>query len=103
MDDFYKKFDRETRILFAGDACMNPYELFDKRHAYFEYYYRARMKEDNPREKDTLSAYERLQELRGKLKDYKRKYLKKEFSSLDESATRIITKQDAIVEKIVEA
>lgn len=66
LDDFYKKFDRETRILFAGDACMNPYELFDKRHAYFEYYYRARMKEDNPREKDTLSAYERLQELRGK-------------------------------------
>lgn len=50
-----------------------------------------------------MATEKQLQELRGKLKDYKRKYLKKEFSSLDESATRIITKQDAIVEKIVEA
>ncbi len=32
-----------------------------------------------------------LQTLKEKLKEYKRKYLKKEFSSLDESATRIMT------------
>ncbi|MEK7599794.1 MAG: type I restriction enzyme HsdR N-terminal domain-containing protein [Patescibacteria group bacterium] len=38
-----------------------------------------------------MATEKQLQELRGKLKDYKRKYLKKEFSSLDESATRIMT------------
>lgn len=32
-----------------------------------------------------------LQNLKNKLKEYKRKYLKKEFSALDESATRIMT------------
>ncbi len=63
IEDFYKKFDQEARLLFAGDACMNPYELFDKRHAYFEYYYRARMKQDNPAERDVLSAYGRFQEI----------------------------------------
>lgn len=39
----------------------------------------------------TMATDKQLQELRNKLKDYKRKYLKKEFSSLDESATRIMT------------
>lgn len=38
-----------------------------------------------------MATEKQVQELRGKLKDYKRKYLKKEFSSLDESATRIMT------------
>jgi hypothetical protein len=38
-----------------------------------------------------MATENQLQELRNKLKDYKRKYLKKEFSSLDESATRIMT------------
>lgn len=38
-----------------------------------------------------MATEKQLQELRSKLKDYKRKYLKKEFSSLDESATRIMT------------
>lgn len=38
-----------------------------------------------------MATEKQLQELRNKLKDYKRKYLKKEFSSLDESATRIMT------------
>lgn len=38
-----------------------------------------------------MATDKQLQELRNKLKDYKRKYLKKEFSSLDESATRIMT------------
>jgi hypothetical protein len=38
-----------------------------------------------------MATEKQLQELRTKLKDYKRKYLKKEFSSLDESATRIMT------------
>lgn len=38
-----------------------------------------------------MATDKQLQELRSKLKDYKRKYLKKEFSSLDESATRIMT------------
>lgn len=38
-----------------------------------------------------MATDKQLQELRSKIKDYKRKYLKKEFSSLDESATRIMT------------
>lgn len=38
-----------------------------------------------------MATANQLQELRNKLKDYKRKYLKKEFSALDESATRIMT------------
>jgi hypothetical protein len=38
-----------------------------------------------------MATEKQLQELRNNLKDYKRKYLKKEFSSLDESATRIMT------------
>ncbi len=38
-----------------------------------------------------MATEKQLHELRSKLKDYKRKYLKKEFSSLDESATRIMT------------
>lgn len=38
-----------------------------------------------------MATEKQIQELRNKLKDYKRKYLKKEFSSLDESATRIMT------------
>lgn len=39
LADFFRKYDSETRLLFVGDACMNPYELFDKRHAFFEYYH----------------------------------------------------------------
>jgi len=38
-----------------------------------------------------MATEKQLQELRSNLKDYKRKYLKKEFSALDESATRIMT------------
>lgn len=38
-----------------------------------------------------MATDKQLQELRDKLKNYKRRYLKKEFSSLDESATRIMT------------
>lgn len=38
-----------------------------------------------------MATPNQMQELRIKLKDYKRKYLKKEFSTLDESATRIMT------------
>lgn len=63
IDDLYKKYDRETRIILAGDACMNPYELFDKRHAYFEYYYKARQKEDAT-QKSVASAYERIKDMR---------------------------------------
>lgn len=37
-----------------------------------------------------MATEKQLQELRSKLKDYRRKYLKKAFSSLDESATRIM-------------
>lgn len=63
LEDLYRKFDNETRIIFVGDACMNPYELFDKRHAFFEYYYRARIKSENPAETPVPSAYERLKEI----------------------------------------
>lgn len=63
IEDIYKKYDRETRIIFAGDACMNPYELFDKRHAYFEYYYKARQKEE-ANQKTVGSAYDRLKDIR---------------------------------------
>lgn len=38
-----------------------------------------------------MATETQLQVLRDRLKDYKRKYLRKEFSSLDESATRIMT------------
>ncbi len=38
-----------------------------------------------------MATDKQLNELRVKLKDYKRKYLKKEFATLDESATRIMT------------
>ena len=38
-----------------------------------------------------MATENQLQVLRNSLKDYKRKYLRKEFSSLDESATRIMT------------
>lgn len=64
LEALYKKFDSETRVLFVGDACMNPYELHDKRHAFFEYYYRARLKSDQPEEKSVPSAYNRLFEIR---------------------------------------
>lgn len=63
LEDLYKKYDAETRILFVGDACMNPYELFDKRHAFFEYYYKARARTDELSEKDVPSAFDRLREL----------------------------------------
>ncbi|MCE9600153.1 MAG: VWA domain-containing protein [Spirochaetia bacterium] len=63
IDDLYKKYDRETRIIFAGDACMNPYELFDKRHAFFEYYYKARQKEE-ANQRNVQSAYERIKDMR---------------------------------------
>ncbi len=38
-----------------------------------------------------MATENQLQGIRSGLKDYKRKYLRKEFSSLDESATRIMT------------
>lgn len=38
-----------------------------------------------------MATEKQLSDLRDKLKTYKRKYLKKEFSNLDESATRIMT------------
>jgi hypothetical protein len=38
-----------------------------------------------------MATEKQLHELRNSLKDYKRKYLKKQFSALDESATRIMT------------
>jgi hypothetical protein len=38
-----------------------------------------------------MATENQLRQLRDNLKDYKRKYLKKEFSNLDESATRIMT------------
>lgn len=38
-----------------------------------------------------MATTNQIQDLRNKIKDYKRKYLKKEFASLDESATRIMT------------
>jgi len=62
IDSLYKKYDGETRIIFAGDACMNPYELFDKRHAFFEYYYRARGKDESVPEAKILTGYERMKQ-----------------------------------------
>lgn len=38
-----------------------------------------------------MATDKQIQEVREKLKSYKRKYLRKEFSKLDESATRIMT------------
>ncbi len=38
-----------------------------------------------------MATEKQVQELRSKLQNYKRRYLKKEFASLDESATRIMT------------
>ena len=38
-----------------------------------------------------MATATQLQNVRDKLKDYKKKYLKKEFSTVDESATRIMT------------
>lgn len=38
-----------------------------------------------------MATENQIKQLRDNLKDYKRKYLKKEFSNLDESATRIMT------------
>lgn len=38
-----------------------------------------------------MATENQIQELRNKLKDYKKKYLRKEFAALDESATRIMT------------
>jgi len=63
IDRMFKKFDPETRLIFAGDACMNPYELFDKRHAFFEFYYRARKTDDQAEHKQVMSAFERLAEI----------------------------------------
>lgn len=37
-----------------------------------------------------MATHNQLQQLKGQLKDYKRKYLRKEFSTVDESATRIM-------------
>jgi hypothetical protein len=51
----YKKYPKETRFVFVGDACMNPYELFSKRHAYFEYYYKSQSTKE-----EVLSGEERL-------------------------------------------
>ncbi|MBI3394838.1 MAG: VWA domain-containing protein [Spirochaetia bacterium] len=62
IEDIYKQYDSETRLILAGDACMNPYELFDKRHAFFEYYYRARNQEEAASHR-VPSAYERLRDL----------------------------------------
>jgi uncharacterized protein with von Willebrand factor type A (vWA) domain len=68
IEDFYKKYNKNYKIIFIGDACMNPYELFDKRHAFFEYYY----KEDKPLSNEELAqkqasiknSYQRLKEFK---------------------------------------
>lgn len=69
IEEFCRRYDGETRILCVGDACMNPYELFDKRHAFFEYYYRAgHVDEETLRQKQqtVMNGYERLQYLHGR-------------------------------------
>jgi uncharacterized protein with von Willebrand factor type A (vWA) domain len=55
MGYIYKNYPKETRFVFVGDACMNPYELFSKRHAYFEYYYKSQSTKE-----EVLSGEERL-------------------------------------------
>ncbi|GIX42438.1 MAG: hypothetical protein KatS3mg129_2171 [Leptospiraceae bacterium] len=68
IEDFFKKYNKNYKIIFIGDACMNPYELFDKRHAFFEYYY----KEDKPLSTEELAkkqaviknSYQRLKEFK---------------------------------------
>lgn len=63
IDEFCRKYDDETRLLYVGDACMSPYELFDKRHAFFEYYYRSGQTDEETlrqKQQDVLNGYERL-------------------------------------------
>jgi len=68
LEDFYKKFNKEYKIIFIGDACMNPYELFDKRHAFFEYYYKEEKKLTNEemlkKQAHIKNSYQRLIEFR---------------------------------------
>lgn len=63
VESLYRKFDSDTRFVYVGDACMNPYELFDKRHAFFEYFYRT---QNSVNTNDVKSGFERICELRQK-------------------------------------
>ncbi len=68
IEEFYKKFNKNYNIIWIGDACMNPYELFDKRHAFFEYYYKEDKKltdeEIYKKQSYIKNSYERLIEFK---------------------------------------
>lgn len=70
IEDFYKKFDKSYKVILIGDAWMNPYELFDKKHAFFEYYYNEKkyLSEDELTKKQSQikNSYEILREFRKK-------------------------------------
>ncbi len=38
LKQLYSKFDRDTRVIIIGDACMAPYELFDMTASMRDYY-----------------------------------------------------------------
>ncbi|MCS7204638.1 MAG: VWA containing CoxE family protein [Leptospiraceae bacterium] len=68
IEDFYKKFQKNYHVIIVGDACMNPYELYDKQHAFFEYYYltdKVLTQEELQKVSSTIkNSYQRLREFK---------------------------------------
>lgn len=53
LDRLTKKISRDTKVIFVGDAAMNPYELFGASGRYYSYYFKD---QDIPKSRSGIEA-----------------------------------------------